>query len=144
MWSSIIAELWKYVLLQMFMDNDESSYIKTAVLVDMFLFKNDHRKKGLLFKIYTKHHWKCNKYIFFFLFWILITIRNAAWAANHHIRLISGRSCDSEDRSNDAENITDHRNKLRLYFQIDNSYLKSWYYFIVLLILLYFLIKCRK
>ncbi len=31
-------------------------------------------------------------------------IRNVSWAANHHIRLISEGSCDTEDWRNDAEN----------------------------------------
>ncbi len=39
------------------------------------------------------------------------------FAANQHIRLISERSCDTEDWSNDAENCAlHHRNKL--YFKI--------------------------
>ncbi len=46
------------------------------------------------------------------LFSTLIIIRNVSWAANHHIRMISEGSCDSEDWSNDAENTADHRNKL--------------------------------
>ncbi len=28
---------------------------------------------------------------------------NVSWAANHHIRMISEASCDTEDWSNDAE-----------------------------------------
>jgi len=41
----------------------------------------------------------------------LIIIINASWAANHHIRVISKGSCDTEDWSNDAENSAfDHRN----------------------------------
>ncbi len=38
------------------------------------------------------------------LFSSLIIIRNVSWAANQHIRMISGGSCDTEDWSNDAEN----------------------------------------
>jgi len=34
----------------------------------------------------------------------LITIRNVSRASNHHIRVISEGSCDTEDWSNDAEN----------------------------------------
>ncbi len=30
--------------------------------------------------------------------------KNVSWAANQHIRMISEGSCDTEDRSNDAEN----------------------------------------
>ncbi len=30
--------------------------------------------------------------------------KNVSWSANHHIRLISEGSCDTEDWSNDAEN----------------------------------------
>jgi len=43
--------------------------------------------------------------------WIII--RNVSRAANHHIRLISDGSCDTEDWSNDAKNsVLHHRNKL--------------------------------
>ncbi len=31
--------------------------------------------------------------------------RNASWAPNQHIRMISKESCDTEDWSNDAENL---------------------------------------
>ncbi len=31
-------------------------------------------------------------------------LRNVSWAVNQHIRMISERSCDTEDWSNDAEN----------------------------------------
>jgi len=34
----------------------------------------------------------------------LIISRNVSWAANHHIRMISEGSRDTEDRSNHAEN----------------------------------------
>jgi len=33
-----------------------------------------------------------------------ITIRNVSRSSNHHIRVISEGSCDTEDWSNDAEN----------------------------------------
>ncbi len=53
------------------------------------------------------------------LFSTLIIIRNASWAANQHIRMIS----DTEDWSNDAENSAlHHRNKL--YFML---YLISYF-----------------
>jgi len=44
----------------------------------------------------------------------------------HHIRLISEVSCDTEDWSNDAEiQICNHRNKLHVkYIEIENRYLK--------------------
>ncbi len=46
---------------------------------------------------------------------LIIIIRNAFWAANQHIRMISEGSCDTEDWSNDAENSALHyRNKLHL------------------------------
>ncbi len=35
---------------------------------------------------------------------IFLIIRNVSWAANQHIKMISVRSCDTEDWSNDAEN----------------------------------------
>ncbi len=38
------------------------------------------------------------------LFSALVIIRNASWAANQHITMISEGSCDTEDWSNDAEN----------------------------------------
>ncbi len=41
--------------------------------------------------------------------------QNDSWAANQHIRMISEESCDTEDCSNDAENLAlHHRNKLHL------------------------------
>jgi len=56
------------------------------------------------------------------MFWTLIIIRNVA--SNHHIRVISEGSCDTEDWSNDAENsdlITGIKYTLK-YIQIENSY----------------------
>ncbi len=38
------------------------------------------------------------------MFSTLIIIRNVSWEANRYIRMISGGSCDTGDRSNDAEN----------------------------------------
>ncbi len=38
------------------------------------------------------------------LFPTFIIIRNVSWSANQHIAMISERSCDTEDWSNDAEN----------------------------------------
>ncbi len=35
----------------------------------------------------------------------IVIIRNVSWAANQHIRMISEGSCDTEDWSNDAENV---------------------------------------
>ncbi len=43
---------------------------------------------------------------------MLIIVRNASWAANQHIRIISEGSCDTEDCSNDAENSALVTNKL--------------------------------
>ncbi len=41
-----------------------------------------------------------------------IIIINVSWSANHHIRMISEGSCDTEDWRNDAENSALHaRNK---------------------------------
>ncbi len=56
----------------------------------------------------------------------LIIRRNISRAANQHIRIISERSCDTEDWSNDAENSAlHHRNKLHFkYIKIENSYFK--------------------
>ncbi len=54
---------------------------------------------------------------------ILITV---SWAANQYIRMISERSCDTEDWSNDAENslcITGIIYILK-YSKVENSYLK--------------------
>jgi len=36
---------------------------------------------------------------------ISTSIRNVSWAANHHIRVISEGSCDTEDWGNDAKYI---------------------------------------
>ncbi len=38
------------------------------------------------------------------LFSLLIILINVSWSSNKHIRMISEESCDTEDRSNDAEN----------------------------------------
>ncbi len=46
------------------------------------------------------------------LFSTLIIIGNVSWAANQHIRMISGGSCATEDWSNYSENSAfHHRNK---------------------------------
>ncbi len=47
----------------------------------------------------------------------IIENNNKKWAANQCIRMISEGSCDTEDRSNDAEILAlHHRNKL--YFNV--------------------------
>ncbi len=56
------------------------------------------------------------------LFSALIIIKNVFWAANTHIKMISERSCDTEDWSNDAENAG--INYMLTYIQITNSYFK--------------------
>jgi len=44
------------------------------------------------------------------------------WVSNHHIRMISEGSCDTEDCSNDAENSAlHHRNKL--YFKVFKAFM---------------------
>ncbi len=49
--------------------------------------------------------------------YLFICDKNLAWATNQHIRMISEGSCDTEDSSNDAENLAlRHRNEL--YFKI--------------------------
>ncbi len=48
--------------------------------------------------------WSPQKYETAWLFLTLIIIRNVFWTVNHHIRMISVGSCDTEDWSNDAEN----------------------------------------
>jgi len=57
--------------------------------------------------------------------WLIIVI-NVSWAANHHIRVISDGSCDTEDWSNDAENsaLITGINYILLYIHIENSYFK--------------------
>ncbi len=60
------------------------------------------------------------------LYSTLIIIGNVSWAANHHIRIISEGSCDTEDWSNYVENsaaITGINNILN-YIQIENCYFK--------------------
>jgi len=43
----------------------------------------------------------------------LLIIRNVSGATNYHVRMISEGSCDTENWSNDAENLAlHHRNKL--------------------------------
>ncbi len=41
-----------------------------------------------------------------------ITVRNVSWAANQHVRMISEGSCDTEDWSNDAENLLHEHKRL--------------------------------
>ncbi len=48
-----------------------------------------------------------------FLFTVFNIIMNVSWAENQHIVIISEGSCDTEDWSNDAENL-----KYKLYFKI--------------------------
>ncbi len=55
-----------------------------------------------------------------------LIIRNTSWTANHHIRMISEESCDTEDWSNDAENsaLITAINYILQYIQTENSYYK--------------------
>ncbi len=48
------------------------------------------------------------------------------WAANQHIRMISEGLCDTEDWSNDAENVAliTGINSFLKYIQIESSYFK--------------------
>jgi len=59
-----------------------------------FLFVQDSRNKRNPWKYEAEHT----------LFSTLITIRNVSCVANHHIRVISEGSCDTEYWRNDAEN----------------------------------------
>ncbi len=54
--------------------------------------------------------------------------------------MISEGSCDTEDRSNDAENsaLITGINYILEYIKMENSYLKMLYYFAILLFLWYF------
>ncbi len=56
----------------------------------------------------------------------LLIIRNVSWAANHHIRMISEGTRDTEDWSNDAENtaLITAINYILTFIQIENSYSK--------------------
>ncbi len=57
---------------------------------------------------------------------IIILIKNVSLTANQHIRMNSEGSCDTEDWSNDAENlalITQINDNLT-YVQIESSYFK--------------------
>jgi len=45
----------------------------------------------------------------------MILLRNVSWAANHHIRLISEGSCDTEDWSNDARNLAQNKIHFKMY-----------------------------
>ncbi len=66
-----------------------------------------------LLNLETKVSWFQQKYEAAQLFSTLMMIRNASWAANQDIRMISEGSCDTEDWRNDAENSAlHHRNKL--------------------------------
>ncbi len=57
---------------------------------------------------------------------MIIIIKNASWAANQHIGVISEGSCDTEDWSNDAENsdLITEINYILQSFWIENSYFK--------------------
>ena len=56
----------------------------------------------------------------------IVIIINVSWAADHHIRMISEGSCDTEDWSNDAENsaLITGINYFIKYIQTENSYFK--------------------
>ncbi len=47
--------------------------------------------------------------------------KTVSWAANQHIKMISEGSCDTEDWSNDVENLTYHRNKLHFKIYLNKS-----------------------
>ena len=79
-----------------------------AVLLN-FLFIKESWKKNIVHKYFVQ----------------LYTI-NVSWAADHHIRMISEGSCDTEDWSNDAENsaLITGINYFIKYIQTENSYFK--------------------
>jgi len=53
-----------------------------------------------------------------------IAIKQVSWASDHHIRVISEGSCDTEDWSNDAKKYNcDHRNKLHFKIYSDRKHL---------------------
>jgi len=57
----------------------------------------------LIYKSYIKAIYNVNAVLMNFIFNI-DNNKNISWASNHHIRMISEGSCDTEDLSNDAEN----------------------------------------
>jgi len=81
-------------------------YILVETIFSTVLFNFIHQR------ILTKLSRFPQKYEAAQLFSTLIIIINVSWASNHHIRVISEGSCDTEDWSNDAELSFDHRNKL--------------------------------
>ena len=75
----------------------------------------------LLNFLFNKEYWeKCVHKYFVQLY------TNVSWAADHHIRMISEGSCDTEDWSNDAENsaLITGINYFIKYIQTENSYFK--------------------
>ena len=99
--------------------------VKTFIMLQKILFQIN---AVLLNFLFIKESWeiKCVTDSTKKLFSTLIIIINVSWASNHHIRVISEGSCDTEDWSNDAENsalITGIYYAL-LYIHIENSYFK--------------------
>ncbi len=63
------------------------------------------------------------------LFSMLIVIRNVNWAPNQHIRMISKRSCDTEDWSNVKFSFAIMGiNYISTFIQTKYRYFKLWYF----------------
>ncbi len=78
------------------------------------------------------------------LFSLLIILINVSWSSNKHIRMISEESCDTEDRSNDAENtaLIIGINDIFKYIQKENCYLTAIIFHNISVLLYFWLNKC--
>jgi len=61
---------------------------------------------------------------------LAMIIRNVSWAANHHIRMISKGSCDTEDWSNDAKIQLWLKEWITLYTKIENWFKLQYFFFL--------------
>ncbi len=77
------------------MTKSDSKYIYNATF-ELYI----HQRNLNIYSIYQGFYKNIKQHKCFQLI-----IRNVSWAANQHIRMISEKSCDAEDWSNDAENF---------------------------------------
>jgi len=95
--------------------------VKTFMMLQKILFQIN---VFLLSFLFIKKSWKKNCTQLFSR--LIIIIINVSWASNHHIRMISEGSCDTEDCSNDAENsaLITGINYILKYIKIEITYFK--------------------
>ncbi len=106
--------------------------------------KNVFEINVILNFLFIKESWRRKNWSQFTqkMFSTLIIIRNVSLAANQHIRMISERSRDTEDWSNDTVNTALHHiNKLHFKIESNRKVILNCNFFTILLFLLHFFIK---